>query len=124
MLYTLILLFLYQLLGEFLARVFTLLIPGPVIGMTLLFLSLLLRGRVSEKLKAGSTTLLQYLSLLFVPVGAGVVLHGQRLADEWLPISVALVGSTLAGLAVTAWVFKALVGKFSSAPPDAEQDAL
>ena len=111
MINTLTLLLLYQLVGEILARLFGLPIPGPVIGMALLFLTLLVRGRVSEELKTGAGSLLQHLSLLFVPAGAGVMLHLQRVENEWLPITLALVISTFAGLAVTALVLKVLGGK-------------
>src|SRR5574338_510812 len=41
----------------------------------------------------------------------GVILHLQRLGDEWLATLVALVGSTLLGLAVSAAVFHFLAAK-------------
>ena len=74
------LLLLYQLIGELIVRAFALPIPGPVIGMALLFLTLLARGRVGEELRNGTSALLQHLSLLFIPAGAGVMLHLQRIA--------------------------------------------
>lgn len=111
MINTFSLLLVYQLIGELLARAFALPIPGPVIGMALLFLSLLVRGHISEELRAGASALLQHLSLLFVPAGAGVMLHLHRVADEWLPITFSLIVSTIAGLAVTALVLKVLMGR-------------
>jgi holin-like protein len=111
MINTLTLLLLYQLAGELLARAFHMPVPGPVIGMALLFLTLLARDRVSQELRAGSNSLLKHLSLLFVPAGAGVMLHLHRVADEWLPITFALIISTFAGMAVTALVLKAMMGK-------------
>jgi len=115
MINTLTLLLIYQLVGELLARAFKLPIPGPVIGMALLFLTLLAHGRVSQELRAGTSSLLQHLSLLFVPAGAGVMLHLHRVADEWLPITLALVISTFAGMAVTALVLKMMTGKTTGA---------
>ena len=105
------LLLLYQLVGELLVRGLGLPIPGPVLGMALLFLTLLARGRVGAELKTSAGYLLQHLSLLFVPAGAGIMLHMKLVGDEWLPITVALVVSTFAGMAVTALVLKALTGK-------------
>jgi len=102
------LLLIYQLVGELIVRAFALPIPGPVIGMALLFLTLLARGRVGEELRNGTSALLQHLSLLFIPAGAGVMLHLQRIESEWLPITVALVVSTFAGMAVTAFVLRAM----------------
>ena len=113
------LLLIYQLVGELIVRAFTLPIPGPVIGMALLFLILLVRGRVGEPLRDGASTLLQHLSLLFIPAGAGVMLHLQRIESEWLPIAVALIVSTFAGMAVTGLVLRAMT---RHATHDVEKD--
>ena len=113
MIHTFTSLLLFQLAGELLVRAFGWPFPGPVIGMSLLFLTLLMRGTVSQELRTGSGSLLQHLSLLFIPAGAGVMLHLQRIADEWLPITVALVASTFIGLGVTAWVIRAMAGDHS-----------
>ena len=108
---TFTLLLAYQLVGELLVRWLGLPIPGPVIGMALLFLTLVVRGRAGDELKSGAGALLQNLSLLFVPAGAGIMLHMQRVANEWLPIVFALLVSTFAGMAVTALVLKAMTGR-------------
>jgi holin-like protein len=47
-------------------------------------------------------TLLKNLSLLFVPAGVGVMAHLGLLGEDLLPIAVALIGSTVATIAVTA----------------------
>lgn len=111
MLQTFALLLLYQLGGELLARVLGLPIPGPVIGMTFLFLTLLARGQVSHDTRTNVGAFLQHMSLFFVPAGVGVMVHVQRVANEWLPIVVALVVSTFAGMAVAAWVIRAMSPK-------------
>lgn len=107
-------LLIFQLAGEIIGRGLNLPVPGPVIGMLLLFVALMLRGGPGEELRGTSQSLLQHLSLLFVPAAAGIMLHVQRIADEWLPISIALIVSTFAGLAVTALVLKAMTRKHGS----------
>ena len=102
------LLLVFQLVGEVLARALELPIPGPVIGMGLLFIALVLRKGPYEDLRGTASDLLQHLSLLFVPAGTGVMLHFQRLADEWLPLTMALVASTLLSIAVSALLLQAL----------------
>ncbi len=102
------LLLLFQLVGEAIALFFTLPVPGPVIGLGLLFAALAWRGGPSEDLRGTAQNLLQHLSLLFVPAGVGVMLHAQRMADEWFPILIALMVSTFATIAVTALVLRAL----------------
>ena len=101
----------YQLVGEVIVQVAGLPVPGPVVGMLLLFLTLALRGRVPGRLQDTAQTLLSHLSLLFVPAGVGVMLHFRRLEAEWLPISVALVASTVITIGVTALVMRALQGR-------------
>lgn len=103
-------LLMYQLAGEVISRLFHLPVPGPVMGMALLFLTLLRRG-LSSPLRETSLNLLQHLSLLFVPAGVGVMVHFNRLADEWLPITAALLVSTLVTLAASAWAIRLLQRK-------------
>ena len=106
-------LLLYQLTGEILAHVLDLPVPGPVIGMALLFMTLVIRGHgerpIPKALQQTASTLLQHLSLLFVPAGTGVMLYLQLIVDEWLPISVALIVSTLGAMAVTALILRSLI---------------
>ena len=115
MINTITILLLYQLVGEFAVRGLGLPIPGPVIGMALLVLTLIVRGGVGNELRTGASGLLQHMSLLFIPAGAGVMLHLHLVAEEWLPIVVALIVSTFAGMAVTALVLKAMTSKPAAA---------
>ncbi len=92
----------YQLVGEVIAQVFGLPIPGPVIGLALLFATLVVRGGASEALRGTANGLLGHLSLLFVPAGVGVMVHFARLGTEWPAIAAALVGSTVLTIAATA----------------------
>jgi len=102
------LLLLFQLAGETLALFFRWPVPGPVIGMALLFATLWLRDGPSRELRNTAQDLLQHLSLLFVPAGVGVMLHFQRMADEWIAIVVALVVSTIVAIAIGALTLSAL----------------
>jgi holin-like protein len=98
----------FQTLGEGLAYAFALPVPGPVIGMLLLFCFLLVKRGAAEKLAPTTTEFLKHLSLLFVPAGVGIMVYAQRVAAEWLPIAAALVASTVVSLAVTALVLRGL----------------
>lgn len=106
MLAAITLLLIYQLLGEVVVQWFGLPVPGPVLGMVFLFATLVVRGGAPQYLKDTSSTLLQHLSLLFVPAGAGVMVHFARLEGEWLPIVASLLVSTLLTIAVTALVLR------------------
>lgn len=109
-------LLLCQLLGETLSRGLQWPVPGPVIGLLLLFCWLSLRGGPDEDLRQGSQHLLQHLSLLFVPAGTGIVVHLHRVGAEWLPLVLSLLVSTVLTLIVTAAVMHACQRR---APEDA-----
>jgi len=107
-------LLLFQLAGETLARALGLPLPGPVLGMALLFLYLVLRRGPGRELQNTVQNLLQHLSLLFVPAGTGVMLHMHLLAEEGVPILVSLALSTLVGMAVAALLMKWIAGDRSA----------
>ena len=99
----LIVLLVCQLVGEFLVTLSSAPIPGPVVGMVILFLALRIR-RPSSKSAVVKTAdgLLSHLQLLFIPAGAGVVAYLPLLASSWLPIVGGLVIGWLAALLSTA----------------------
>lgn len=90
-----------QLIGETIQVATGLPVPGPVIGMALLFSGLLVHKRLPDGLGEAAGGLLRHLALLFVPAGVGVMLHVPRLSDEWWPILLAIVPGTLIAIAVT-----------------------
>ncbi|MBL8833336.1 MAG: CidA/LrgA family protein [Rhodospirillales bacterium] len=110
MLGALTLLLVCQALGEAVVRLAGLPVPGPVMGMVLLFGWLAWKGEVPEPLARTAGGLLEHLSLLFVPAGVGVVLYLDLVAAEWQAIAASLVVSTLATILVTAFVMRKLVG--------------
>lgn len=95
-------LLIFQLAGEVTAQFFGLPLPGPVIGMALLFGALLLLPRLAEAINPTAKVLLAHLSLLFVPAGVGVVGHLNRLSTDGPALAVAIVASTV--LAIVAGV--------------------
>ena len=101
----------YQCIGEILVRWTGLPVPGPVVGMVLLFVTLILRKGASKSLQGSASSLLSHLSLLFVPAGVGVMQHFDRVTSEWLPIAVALLVSTVLTLGVTALVMRHLLAR-------------
>lgn len=106
-----------QLVGELITVATGLPIPGPVIGMVLLLAGLLVKGGIPDDLATVGDAFLKNLSLLFVPAGVGVMLHIALIGREGLAITLALIGSTLATIAVTAIVMRAL-SRFSLSSDD------
>jgi holin-like protein len=102
-------LLLFQCAGEAIAHVADIPIPGPVLGMALLLVVLLVRGSASEAMTNTADGLAKHLSLLFVPAGAGVMLHVTQIEAEWVPIVAAIVISTILALATAALTFQWIV---------------
>jgi len=100
-----ILLLLCQLAGESIVRALEIPVPGPVLGAVFMLGFLSVRRRVPENLGKTSHDLLANFSLLFVPAGAGIILHAARLEAEAFALLTALVGSTALTIAVAALVF-------------------
>lgn len=96
----------FQLVGEVAVQLSGIPVPGPVVGMVLLFIALRWRESLPDALRTTAETLLSHLSLLFIPAGVGIIQHGARLADEWLALLAAMVLSTLITVAVTALVMQ------------------
>lgn len=98
----------YQVVGELISRLTGIPVPGPVIGMVLMLLSLLVKDNLIGIVRPTAGVLLANLSLLFVPAGVGIMRHGQRFLDEGVGIMVTLVLSTIIAMLVTAYVIIAV----------------
>ena len=104
-----------QAAGEVIARgaksVIGFTLPGPVWGMLLLAAFLLVpwvQQRIAPAVGEASAVLLAHLSLLFVPVGVGVMVHLGLLSQYGWKLAGVLLISTWLGLAVTALVLRAM----------------
>ena len=117
MLKSVFIILLYQLIGELFQKFFGLSIPGPVIGLVLLLLTLLLiqkRQRVvpiKEDLFNSAEILLNYLPLLFIPVGVGVVMHLSLLEDNLASVVFVIILGTLSTLALTGYIMEKILRK-------------
>jgi holin-like protein len=102
------LIFICQLAGEIISRLTNLPIPGPVIGMVILFCGLVLRKKMPAELETVSGFLHRYLPLLFVPAGVGVVKNLDLLIRSLAPIAGAIIIGTAVTIAVTGVVMQFL----------------
>lgn len=118
MLHAIFLILLLQLAGEAVQKYFELAVPGPVIGLIMLLGLLLSHLKASgpiltfrQQLITTSETLLGHLSLLFVPIGVGVVMHLQLLESQLVKVLGVIVIGTLSTLVFTAILFNALISR-------------
>ena len=113
MLRSLFIIFFYQLLGEAIQKFFEINIPGPVIGLILLLLTFIFFSKkftqskkIIKEISVISHQIINYLSLLFVPIGVGVVMHINYLGDNLFTIFSIIIIGTLATLVFTAIVME------------------
>lgn len=106
MINTFAILLLFQCLGEAVSTGLKLPVPGPVIGMLLLFIVLAASPRLMAVVETAGSELLRHMSLLFVPAGVGIMTAGAAVSGHVLAIVLSVVGSTLLTLAVTAFVMR------------------
>jgi holin-like protein len=103
-----------QLAGEIIVGAASLPVPGPVVGLVLLFVLLssrdrfpiLARGPLQDKAVEGTAKgILSHLSLLFIPAGVGVVQKLDVVADHGLATAILLAASVTVTLIATVAAF-------------------
>lgn len=102
-----------QFLGELLSKGFAIPVPGPVLGMVILLIGLLINGHVPDALRKTGEGLLRYLTLLFVPAGVGLMVHFELIRADFWTLIITLVLSTAITLAVTAKVLDWLARRYT-----------
>ena len=100
-----------QLAGEVSVRLISAPVPGPVLGMVLLFIYLCVKRHISQSIETVGGTLLSHLSLLFVPAGVGIICYAHQIQDELMAISASIVGGTIASIAFVAWLAQRVLPK-------------
>ena len=103
MLRAIFVIFFFQLLGEAIKKFFEMRIPGPVLGLILLLIFLIFLKRfktaaitnLKEDVINTSNYILNYLSLLFVPIGVGVVMHLSYLENNLFKVLIIVFISVL-----------------------------
>lgn len=87
-------------LGELLRQVLQVRISGPVLGMALLVVLLLVTGGPRADLQALADQFLRHLGVLFIP--AGVVQYLDEIGRDWLMLLCCLVVSSALSLVAAA----------------------
>lgn len=88
-------------------------IPGSIIGMLLLLVFLMIRGRTPESLSQISKTLSPLLPLFIIPVSVGIVTQKELLAENGIALLVIMAVSIVPGAIVCAAIMK--IGRKNSA---------
>jgi len=86
---------LFYFLGELLSMLIHGFIPGSVIGMVLLFLSLFFKILNPENVRATATTITKNMAVFFIPAAVGLMAYGELLSRNFLAIALGISISTI-----------------------------
>jgi holin-like protein len=114
MLRAIFIIFFFQLLGEAIKKFFEMRIPGPVLGLILLLIVLIFLKKfktvaitnLKDDVINTSNYILNYLSLLFVPIGVGVVMHLSYLENNLFKVLIIVFISTILTIGLTAFLME------------------
>lgn len=102
----LLILLLFLLLGSALQIAFSLPLPASILGMLLLLIFLVVRGKTPESLTSVSKTLSPLLPLFIIPVSVGIVTQKPLLKEYGIELMLILAVSIIPGALITAWIMK------------------
>ncbi|RUS46655.1 CidA/LrgA family protein [Cohnella sp. AR92] len=96
-------LLLYNLIGTALHELLHVPLPGNVLGMLLLTLSLLLGWVKLRWLEESAQFLLKHMMLFFAPTIVGVIAYFSEIGGRWPLLAINLIVSMASVLLVTGW---------------------
>lgn len=94
----------FWLAGELIVKLAGLSIPGSILGMLLLVISLQLKIIKPKQIEEVAHFLIDNMALFFIPAGVGLMCYFDIIKQEWLPILLSMIFSTLIVMTVVAFL--------------------
>lgn len=85
-------------LGRYIAQFIPLGVPASIWGLLLLFCALVLRLIPVEWVRFGSSLLIRFMALLFVPVSVGIIDYANLILNQWQVLLIPNMLSSMLGL--------------------------
>ena len=101
---SIVILYIILLLGNLISHYIPVGIPGSIWGLLLLFLGLTTRIIRLEWIYLGSSLLLRYMAVLFVPVSVGIIKYYDLLVSQWKILLIPNILSTFLTLFIIAFL--------------------
>ena len=108
----LMIIFMISLVGEGISSVFHLPIPGSIIGLVLLFLTLQFKLLRLRHISMVGNFLLANMTILFLPPAVGIMDKFQVIAPYLLPIILIILGAIVLNVCVIAVVVQLIKTRF------------
>ena len=90
----LLIIFTYSILGDFISKILPFPIPGSIIGLLLLFLSLKFNLIKLNRIEESGNWLKNNMGILFVPLSVGIMNYFELLSQYWFKVLVIMLIST------------------------------
>ncbi|AYA42489.1 CidA/LrgA family protein [Xenorhabdus nematophila] len=97
------LLYLCLIAGNIISALLPFSLPGSIIGLLLLFGLLASQIIPSHWVKPGCSLLMKNMTLLFLPIGVGIMNYYPQLSQQMLPIALSCIVSTVIIMIVVAY---------------------
>lgn len=110
----LMIIFAISLKSEMISTVFSLPIPGGIIGLLLLFLALELKWLRLRHVSMVGNFLLANMTILFLPAAVGIMDRYDVIAPYIFPIVVIILGATVLNVVIIAFVVRFIKERFES----------
>ncbi|MCK5779657.1 MAG: CidA/LrgA family protein [Psychrilyobacter sp.] len=103
--------FMVTYLGDVLSKLIRFPIPGPIIGMLILFFLLERKIIRVDRIEKGAETLLFYLALFFIPPGVGLISALDILSGNITKIFILMVVTTILTMVTTGLTVQFLINR-------------
>ena len=100
---SLVILYIILLLGNLISQYVSVGIPGSIWGLLILFIGLTTRIIHLEWIYLGSSLLIRYMAVLFVPVSVGIIKYYDLLVSQWKILLIPNILSTFLTLFIIAF---------------------
>lgn len=101
--------FALYLMGEGIATLLPITIPGNILGMLFLFLFLVLKWIKLNQVQTVGRFLLNHMAFLFIPAGVSIVESFELIKDDWFKILIVCILTTLLTFAATGLTAKCVI---------------
>lgn len=107
--------FIFLYIGEGISKLLSLPVPGTILGMLFLFISLQVKLLKLEHIEKGGSILIKNMAIFFIPPGVSLIKSLHLLEGNWIKIIFIMVTTTIISIGVTGKFIEYLIGRLEDA---------
>ncbi|MEK4722529.1 CidA/LrgA family protein [Lactococcus sp. FSL W8-0209] len=118
----LLIIFGFSFIGNVISNVFRLPVPGSILGMILLFLTLQFKILEFRHVDEAGSFLINNMTILFLPAGVGIMAKWNLISHFWAQILLIVVGALIINMLILGklveWIKVKFEGDYVALKPD------